>query len=273
MQKKALEITCYVAGAGAFGVFLRWLQVMIAFNDLGLVDRSAFNVLVPAFLIAAAGIFYRFLDKDRTRHLAVPEDFVGALGNDYRLFSVLCWVAGAVLVLGSLALLARSETDKFAGFLRLLSVLGVLSGLSAPLLLELAHREEDRSGLLCLVSLPPILLFAAWIVYLYRANSINSVLWAYVPEMFTAAVVMFAFTRFAGFVFGAPKPERARFDAMLGGTLCLLCLADNRHTGMQIMLIGTSMLLMLYNWAMVCNLREVRAAPAPQPEDGFERLG
>ena len=27
------------------------------------------------------------------------------------------------------------------------------------------------------------------------------------------------------------------------------------------------------NWAMVCNLREVRAAPAPQPEDGFERLG
>ena len=84
---------------------------------------------------------------------------------------------------------------------------------------------------------------------------------------------MFAFTRFAGFVFGAPKPERARFDAMLGGTLCLLCLADNRHTGMQIMLIGTSMLLMLYNWAMVCNLREVRAAPAPQPEDGFERLG
>ena len=149
MQKKALEITCYVAGAGAFGVFLRWLQVMIAFNDLGLVDRSAFNVLVPAFLIAAAVVFYRFLDKDRTRHLAVPEDFVGALGNDYRLFSVLCWVAGAVLVLGSLALLARSETDKFAGFLRLLSVLGVLSGLSAPLLLELAHREEDRSPVPC----------------------------------------------------------------------------------------------------------------------------
>ena len=26
MQKKPLEITCYVAGAGAFGVFFRWLQ-------------------------------------------------------------------------------------------------------------------------------------------------------------------------------------------------------------------------------------------------------
>ena len=75
MQKKALELSCYVAGAGAFGVFLRWLQVMIAFNDQGLVDRSAFNVLVPAFVIAAAVVFLRFLNQDERNHLYVPDDF------------------------------------------------------------------------------------------------------------------------------------------------------------------------------------------------------
>ena len=35
MQKDALEKTCYVGGAGAFGVFIRWLQLQVAFNDDG----------------------------------------------------------------------------------------------------------------------------------------------------------------------------------------------------------------------------------------------
>ena len=42
-RKRALEISCYVVGAGAFGVFVRWLQVMMAFNEEGLVDKSFFN--------------------------------------------------------------------------------------------------------------------------------------------------------------------------------------------------------------------------------------
>ena len=54
LQKKALEITCYVVGAGAFSVFIRWLQTMLAFNEDGLVDRSIFNFLVPLMVIIAA---------------------------------------------------------------------------------------------------------------------------------------------------------------------------------------------------------------------------
>ena len=273
MQKKALEITCYVAGGGAFGVFLRWLQVMIAFNEQGLVNPSAFNIMVPAFLIAAAVVFLRFLNQDDQKQLYVPDALVPALKNDYRLFSVLCWLAGGIVVVGALALLAKSETDKFVRFLRVLSAMGAVSGVSAPLLLELAHREEERTGLLCLVSLPPVILFAAWLVYLYRINSINSVLWSYVPEMLTVSVVMFAFARIAGFAFGAAKPRRARFDAMFGGLLCLMSLADDRYMGMQLMLLGTAMLLMLYNWAMICNLRKGAPKPKAQPNDGFERLG
>ncbi len=256
LLKKALEITLYIAGAGAFGVFLRWLQVMIAFDELGLVDPSAFNFLVPAFVIAAAIVFYRFLEKDKRLRRSVPEDFVGALRNDYRIFSIACWLAGFVLALGGLSLFGKAETSKLANLIRLMSLLAVLSGVSAPLLLELAHREERRPLPLCLLSLPPVALNAAWVVYLYRANSINSVLWSYVPELASIAVTMFAFARIAGFAFGSPKPDRARFDAMLGGSLCLMCLADDRYTGMQLMLLGMSLLLMLYNWAMVCNLRE-----------------
>ena len=109
--------------------------------------------------------------------------------------------------------------------------------------------------------------------HLYRINSINSVLWAYVPEMVTVVVVMFAYARIAGFAYDTAKPVRARFDCMLGASLCIMCLADDRFMGMQLMLVGHALLLMLYNWAMVCNLRKAAPKPKAQPNDGFERLG
>lgn len=267
-----LEISLYVIGAGAFGVFLRWLQVMIAFNDLGLVDRSAFNVIFPAFVAAAALVFLRFLKRDDQRRLSVPEDFVGALKNDYQLFGLINWLAGLVVLVGAMLLLSKSETDKFVRFLRVLSALAIVSAISAPLLLELAHRESERRGLQCAVSLPPIFFFAAWLVYLYRANSINSVLWSYVPEMVAVSAAMFAYARIAGFPFGTAKPRRVRFDCMIGAALCLMCLADKRYLGMQLMLFGTALQLLLYNWAMVFNLREAEAEPEARPDDGFEHL-
>ena len=60
MQKDALEKTCYVGGAGAFGVFLRWLQTQVAFNDEGLPDPSVFNVLVPLVILIAGALFFFF---------------------------------------------------------------------------------------------------------------------------------------------------------------------------------------------------------------------
>ena len=56
MKKEALEKTCYVGGAGAFGVFLRWLQTQVAFNDEGLPDASVFNVLVPLSILAGCAV-------------------------------------------------------------------------------------------------------------------------------------------------------------------------------------------------------------------------
>jgi hypothetical protein len=154
--------------------------------------------------------------------------------------------------------------------------MAAVTAISAPLLLELAPREEKRKTVLCLVSLPPIVFFAAWLVYLYRTNSINSVLWSYVPEMVTVVVVMFAYARIAGFAFDTAKPLRARFDCMMGAALCLMCLADERYMGMHIILFSSALMFLFCNWVMVCNL-----APAAKQEpvktetvddNGFEHL-
>ena len=72
MQKKPLEITCYVAGAGAFGVFFRWLQDQLAFDEAGLNEKSVFNFLVPLLVIAAALLFRRFVSDMKERRLNTP---------------------------------------------------------------------------------------------------------------------------------------------------------------------------------------------------------
>ena len=100
MQKDALEKTCYVGGAGAFGVFIRWLQTQIAFNDEGLPDASFFNVLVPLAILAAGALFFVFVRRWRERNYYLPGAFQKALENDGLLFSILRWFLGALMAIG-----------------------------------------------------------------------------------------------------------------------------------------------------------------------------
>ena len=112
LRKRALETCCYVAGAGAFGVFVRWLQVMMAFNEEGLVDKSFFNFAVPAFLVAAALVFLRFVDRLRLQRFYLPEDFYSALRNEHKLFTLLRWVIGLVMSVGGVMLLQKPVMAK-----------------------------------------------------------------------------------------------------------------------------------------------------------------
>ena len=71
LRMTALETVCYVAGAGAFSVFIRWLQTMLAYNEEGLVDASVFNFLVPAIVAAAALLFRGFVNIFKSHNLSL----------------------------------------------------------------------------------------------------------------------------------------------------------------------------------------------------------
>ena len=136
------------------------------------------------------------------------------------------------------------------------------------------HGLFSRRGL-CLFSFAPILLYAAWLVYCYRANSINSVIWSYVVDVGTVIMAMAAFFRIAGFPFNAPKPRRCLFDIMFAAMLCLLALADERYMGMHIILFSTALMFLFCNWVLICNLQKTEKQEETKPEtadDGFERL-
>ena len=273
MHKTPLQIGVFVCSAGAFGVFFRWLQLQLAFDD-GLAGPSLWNFVVPLSILAAAWIFRRFVEQFRDDRCRLPKSFHGALKNDLLLYRIVRVAIGAVMCLGALLLFAKSETDPHVGFLRVLSAVGFLTGLSWPLLLREANRDprESRVWLLCLYAMLPVLFFVVWLVYDYALNSLNSVIWAYAVEVLTVCVSMLAFFRMAGFAFGTPNVRRSMFGAMFGAVMCMMALADERYMGAQLMLAASAGMLVLYNWIMVSNLRQGKVREKRRTHDGFERL-
>ena len=277
MQKKSLEITCYVAGAGAFGVFLRWLQDQLAFDENGLSEPSVFNFLVPLMLLAAAWMFTRFINKIQDDKCYVPRDFCDALFNPGKLFAVARWAIGLLMCLGSVVLLMTSETDVDADFIRIICLLGFLSGLAFPFVLGSANYDEFanvRFVRLCMMM--PILLFSAWLILCYKQNSYNSVVWSYVIEMATIIVALLAFFRIAGYAFFAPNWRKCMLAIMMGAAMCIMSLADERYMGMHIIMLSAALMLILYNWILFKNLRKiVKRSEIQEPqsdEGGFEQI-
>ena len=275
MQKDALEKTCYVGGAGAFGVFIRWLQLQVAFNDDGLPDPSVFNVLVPLAILAAGAVFFSFVKRWRDKRFYLPGAFNKALYNDGLIYGALRWFLGALMCLGAIALFAKSEADRNVGFYRVLAALGLISGAAFPFVMREANEDEPRLKLVCALQAAPMLLFAFWLVTCYKVNSINGIVWAYGVEVVACCFLLLAFFRAAGFAFSSSDPWRTLFFCMFAPFLAIVCLADERYTGMQLMLLAAAGMLMLYNWILIKNLKRKKVDPyaaAAAETGGFEQL-
>ena len=276
MYKKPLEICCYVAGAGAFGVFFRWLQDQLAFDENGLNEKSFFNFLVPLLIVAGALLFRYFVKAMEDRRIGTPEDFCRALYNPGKLFTALRWAAGLVMIAGAVVLLMASEADPHADMIRVLCLLAALSGLAFPLVLGQANYETfGHETLVRIGSILPVVLYAFWLVLSYLQNQLNSVPWSFAVEMFTLICAMIGFFRAAGFAFYSPDGYRALFTTMLGAAMCIMSLADARYTGMQLILLASAGMLLLYVWILVRNLEQKQQKKVSGPEvdeGGFEKL-
>ena len=275
MQKDALEKTCYVGGAGAFGVFIRWLQLQVAFNDDGLPDPSVFNVLVPLAILAAGAVFFSFVKRWRDKRFYLPGAFNKALYNDGLIYGALRWFLGALMCLGAIALFAKSEADRNVGFYRVLAALGLISGAAFPFVMREANEDEPRLKLVCALQAAPMLLFAFWLVTCYKVNSINGIVWAYGVEVVACCFLLLAFFRVAGFAFSSSDQWHTLFFCMFAAFLAIVCLADERYMGMQLMLLAAAGMLMLYNWILISNLKRKKVDPiaaAAAETGGFEQL-
>ena len=86
---------------------------------------------------------------------------------------------------------------------------------------------------------------------------------------------MMGFFRVGCFAFHVEKPYNALFGAMMGTMMCLMSLADERYMGMQLILLSSAGMLLLYVWILVRNLKKKRpetrkTGDAEVDDGGFE---
>ena len=149
-DSKALETCCYVIGAGAFGIFFRWMQLQLAFDN-GLPGKSVWHFFVLLLIAASAAVFWYFIRKFEKAGLSLSGNFFEALSNGGKVYTVLRWALGGILCAGSVLLFMGSELDANVTFLRVLAGFGLLSGISFPLLLSREEFDSYASGALSAV--------------------------------------------------------------------------------------------------------------------------
>lgn len=282
MRKKPLELSLYVTGAGAFGVFLRWLQLQLAFDDKGLCGPSIFNYIVPLFILVAAYVLRRRIRQMLSGELVLPTDYHEALANPGRFYAFLRWMAGLLMAAGGALVIRGSDVEKQKLLLRLIGGAAIAAGLSFPLFLGWANRKLKRFSrdLLCLLCLLPILLFAIWLVYDYVNNAINSVVWAFLVEVLTVCTLMLAFFRLAGYAYGQVDAKKTLFWLQFGVFMSMTVLADSRSVGLQVIFFSAGLMLGLADYILLKKLREKTEEPEepkdplyePLPNGGIEEL-
>lgn len=270
----ALQMSCYVLGAGAISFFLRWLQHQVAFDDNGLVGASVWNFILILFTCVSLYLAHDRISFYYERGYYIPESLGGVLHSSTRIAMILRIFFGLIMAAGGLILLLTCETYKSAGLLRIVSILGILTGICAPMLMHFADKDSYNPDIACLCGFVPILFFCVWLISTYKQNDINSVMWSYGVEIVTVCVCTIAFFRIAGFPFGVPRGRKTLFNCMFAAYMCFMSLADSRNIGMQIMIIATLMFMVLYVWLITQNFLY------EQPEEefygvndgGFEKL-
>ncbi len=272
--KKSLELILYIAGAGAFGVFLRWLQLQLAFTELGLPEKSAFHIILVVYFIACAGVFLHFIHRYGKQRLYPPDEYPAAFSNTGRLYLALRISAGLLVFAGAVLLFMQTELDKNSTDYRVLSVLGMLAGISFPIWLTFANREtQPQPWVLCVLAFFPMFFFASWMVICYKLNTINSVLWSFAVELIAIALSMLAFFRLGGYVFGRPRWKHCLFTCAMAAVFCITCLAEERYLGMQLIFLGTAGELLLCCWILVTHFLKGEAPPKKEKNTGgFETL-
>ncbi|MCR5663492.1 MAG: hypothetical protein K6G17_01285 [Oscillospiraceae bacterium] len=280
MHNKAVNHTVFVCSAGAFGVFLRWMQLQLAFDEQGLCGPSVFNWIVPAVIVLFALLLRARVKKLPGEDRVFPKSFRRALCSEGRVYALLRWAAALIMMGGGALTILKSETYKNVEMLRAIGALAILSGIGFLLLLSGANRRagKGRRLLYRFLSVLPLILFSVWLIYDYKENAINSVVWAFAVEVLTVCALLFAFFRLAGYPFGQAEPKKALFALGFGVFMSLLVLADERQTGLQLIFFAAGLMLGLCFFLLIDRIHpkeeeEPADDPhAPLPDGGIEKL-
>lgn len=257
MRKEIIPVALTVATLimGVFGAFLRWLQNMSIFEaDTGLAKSGAsisfvlvfFSLLMFAGMIAAVELLLRPFEK--------PETAADALHTNTLIPGILAWVCAAIYAVCALRLMFSAGETSYAVFQRLFGAAGIIAGACFPFLL--GRGTETKPGTISVAAATYLPLFCSfWLVFAYRVNGENPVLWAYAPGALAIAATTLAFYHVCAWFYHRANPKAALVFLQLAAYLDILTLADERAIEKSAMYFACAGMMLLLEFVALRNLR------------------
>ena len=244
MRKDTLFLATPLIG-GAFGLFLRWLQCSIIFDEgTGLAARGAgMSWALIVFCIAFAIIcFFGVWKQDTPRFAAGRTVFGGS-----KALCLINAVMGALTALaGVMTALSAHDENRFLWLI--FAVLVIFFGLSV-MALALNKGSEALRALFCAV---PILTCCFWLILFYKINANEPVLWKFAMDFLAICANTLAWYFVAGFQYDAPKPAKTLFFIQIAVFLDILVMADNRPFSMRMIFLCPAIVLLCMSIRLLC---------------------
>ena len=261
----ALIMLCYTCAFGAFGAFFRWLQMQVARDtETGLINPRILNILLPLLLVAAAVVLWLRSKKLTDDETVFPTGMSEALRGLSLLYIIFAWIIAALAVLGGILTIAETSLDNLRSMYVIIAALAMLSGLSFPLICS-ASRSHYSPSLVSVFMALPILMYCVWLIASYRANANNPNVWMFAIEIIAVCCAILALFYVAGYAFGRPDPKKACYMSLLGAFMCITTLADSRYMGLELIILATAGMLLMYSWLIIKN-RCAKDELPPEPE-------
>ncbi len=256
MRKIALTLTVSTLVLGIFGAFLRWLQTMNAFDkETGFPIPGAGTTVVfvvYSILVAAAFFVVTLVWLGRWQR---GTDAESALRCDSVIPLALGWVLCAAFAAASCVLLFSAGQSRYPLGQRLFGAFGILGGLSIPFLF--GKKGGSGAGALGRGAATVLtLFFCYWMVFTYKLDSEDPILWHFALEILAVAAATAAIYFIAGYFFGAGQGGRTLIAVQLAAYLNISILFDERGTAMNVLLGVTAALMLLMEYLLISNLSE-----------------
>lgn len=252
MQKNAFNLTLATFVAGIFGFFLRWLQNLNGFDDMGLAIPDA--TISVAVIIYSILVLIAFLLEERfyLRKLNRSADPAQALSLPNFIVKAVLWVAAAFIAVGSLILMFSSDFARYPALQRITGALGIFAGLCLPFLpRRTAPGQEGGSGVI--TSLLPVAFACLWLVTAYRVEAENPILWSYAPELLAIVALLVSFYYIAAYFFGRAMPARCIFSLQLSSYLCIFTLMDEHSAAETLVFLGCTAAALIFQYMIIHN--------------------
>ena len=255
MRKNALTITLGMLVLGIFGAFLRWLQTRNIFDaETGLAVRGApisaiyiiYSVLVLAAIAALTLLWLRGMHAS-----AEPSE---ALRSETAVPMVLTVILGAVFVCAALVALFTAELSRFPMLQRVFGAFAIFGGVCMPFLLPKRDGTlRSGSGAATVIL---TLFFCFWLIFAYKLNAEDPVVWAYAPEMLALAAATVGVYEAAAYFHGRAKPVRAVIALHAAAYLSVSVIFVVRATAMTALLGVCAALALLLSYLLIANMKE-----------------